>query len=163
MVNTVFTFEKMIRETKLVPDYTSYYFSNLKSYLGNYDNYFTIVSVPENEKIENIAYRLYGSENYADLILAINDENFLWSPPYDQDVINHVSESVLFEFSNQLNLEDFNESLSYLEFKQTIEEYIDNNNSKKKYFKVPRKENLTDVITLINNYKAQYKNPDYSV
>jgi hypothetical protein len=150
----------MVREGKVVPDYTSILFTNLKTYLENYDNYFTIISVPENEKIENIAYRLFGSENYADLILAINNENFLWSSPYDQDVIEHITDSVLHEFSNQLNLDDFNENLSYLAFREKVEETIDNNNSKKKYFKVPKKENITDVISLINNYKKEYKNPD---
>jgi ribosome-interacting GTPase 1 len=163
MINTVFTYDKMIRNGKIVPDYTSYWFTNLKDYLENYDNYFTIVSIPENEKIENLAYKLFGSENYADLILAINDENFLWSSPYNQDVLNKMSDAVLLEFLNQLNLDSFNENLSYLDFKQKIEESIDNTNSQKKYFKVPKPENLSDVISLINNYKQQYHNPDYTL
>jgi hypothetical protein len=150
----------MYRDGKIIPDYTSYYFSNLKTYLENYDNYFFLVDVSENEKIETLAYRLYGSENYADLILAINDENFLWSSPYDQDTLNIFSESILFEFANKLNLETFNETQSYIDFKNLVEESIDNNNSQKKFFKVPRKENLSDVISLINNYKKQYHNLD---
>jgi hypothetical protein len=163
MVNSVFTFDKMIREGKIIPDYTSYWFSDLKTYLENYDNYFLIISLAENEKMENVAYKLYGSENYADLILAINDENFLWSSPYDQDVLNQLNDSILFEFSNQLNLDSFNEGLSYIDFKNKIEEAIDDNNSQKKYFKVPKPENLSDVISLINNYKQQYHNPDYTL
>ena len=156
MTNTVFTFNTFQRDNRTVRDYTSFYFNEFENFLNAYNDYFEIVEVSENEKIEKLSYDLYGNENYADLILAINNENFLWSCPYDQDVIMNITDSVLHEFASELNLESFNESDSYKDFENKIKDNIEELNSKKKYFKIPKKDKLTDVLSLVNQYKTMY-------
>jgi hypothetical protein len=157
MINSVFTFNNLQRENKIVRDYTGYYFNELENFLKAYDDYFEIIDVDENTKIEKLSYDLYGDENYADLILAVNNENFLWSSPYDQDVILNTSESILRKFANELNLETFDETESYRDFADKVKEEIENQNSHKKYFKVPKKDKLMDVLSLISTYKNNHK------
>jgi hypothetical protein len=138
-----------------VTDYTSVYFGDLPQTLDQYPQFFDFIDITTDEKIENVAYQLYGSENYADLILACNEENFLWSSPYNQDIILDQSQAYYESIRYELNLDE-NDTLPMLaELKAAFTEKLDNINSTKKRFRVPKPESLTEVITIINDYKSK--------
>jgi len=160
MINSIYTYDKFERDNKIVNDYTSILFNNLNELLENYDDYFMIITLNVNEKMENLSYKLYGSENYADLILACNDENFLWSSPYDQDILLEHIDNIFEEYTSYLNVKTFDTEKSYRDFKYQIQEEIDNANSSKSSFKVPKPEYLSDVLNIINNYKLENRNID---
>lgn len=156
MRNAVYEYDTFLRKNKLVRDFSSIYFNNLQQLFEEHSEYFTTIDLSEDERLENVAYQLYGDENIADLLLAINDENFIWSSPLNQDILLEQSKIVLKEYAENLNIHNFNENLSYLELQEKINQYIDDSNSKRKKFKVPKADYLGEVINLVNNYKTAY-------
>jgi hypothetical protein len=163
MRNSIYQFYDIKRDQKVVKDFTSVYFSNLFNILEQYDDYFMIIELGENDRLENVSYQLYGSENYADLILACNDENFIWSSPYDQDIILLLTENILDEFREEMNIDNFDNNPSYRAFKEQVHLILDDRNSKRKKFKVPKPENLGEVLNIIDNYIKEYSKVTESI
>jgi len=154
MKNTVYNYNKRKTLDFEVPDYTSLYFGELSSVLNLHPEYFSFVDVAVDEKIENVSYQLYDSENYSDVILACNSENFLWGIPYNPDVLYEQKERIFLMLSYQLNVSGSNENFN--ELIDGINEKLEDINSKKKRWRVPKPEYLGDVIILINNYKKDH-------
>jgi len=157
MINNVFEFDTFERENKVVRDFSSIYFTDLNDELANYDSMFTLIDITEDERLENVSYSLYGDENLSDLLLAVNDENYIWSSPLNTDIVLAQGDILLKEIANNLNIHSYDENLDYQDLKSKILEMIDNRNSKRKKIKVPRIENLGDVINIVNDYKRKYQ------
>ena len=155
MFNSVYNYNSREKDGYKVQDYTSIYFGGLKDLIENYPDYFEFVDINDNEKMENISYQRYGNENYADLIIACNTENFLWSMPYDQDILLDQLEAIMNMINVELNVTPDSEgiNLDYKVLETTIYNRIESKNSEKRRFRVPKVEYLTNVINLINNYK----------
>jgi len=157
MTNTIYEYDTFFRKNMVVRDFSSVYFNNLQTELEKYSYYFTIINITEDERIENVAYQLYGDENLSDLLLAINDENFIWSSPLNQDILMDQTDMLLTEFGKNLNIDTWDGNVNYQEFASKIEEFIDESNSKRKKFKVPKLEYLSDVLNIVNGYKLKNK------
>jgi hypothetical protein len=155
MFNTVYNYNSKEKDGFKVQDYTSIYFGGLKDLIENNPEYFEFVDVADNEKMENISYQRYGNENYADLILACNNENFLWSMPYGENILLEQLDSVMHMINVELNITPDSEGidLDYKFLETRLYNKIDKENSQKRRFRVPKIEYLTNVINLINNYK----------
>ena len=158
MFNTVYNYNSREYENFEFQDYTSIYFGDLEKTIKDYPQYFEFIEVSDDDKIENISYQRYGSENYADLILACNTENFLWSTPYNQDVMLDYLDSIMNMINVSLNIEVKSDDISqdYLDLKESIHNNIENENSQKRKFRVPKVEYISNVINIINNYKSQH-------
>jgi hypothetical protein len=157
MTNTIYEYDTFFRKNMVVRDFTSVYFNNLQTELEKYSYYFTIINITEDERIENVAYQLYGDENLSDLLLAINDENFIWSSPLSQDILMDQTDMLLTEFGKNLNIDTWDGNVNYQDFASKIEEFIDESNSRRKKFKVPKLEYLSDVLNIVNGYKLKNK------
>jgi hypothetical protein len=156
MTNTVYEYDTFFKKNRVIRDFTSIYFNDLDSLLSEYENYFYLIDITEDERMENVAYELYGDENLADLLLAINDENFIWSSPLNQDILLDQTDILLSEYANYMNIDTWDGSVSYQDFADKIRKNVDDNNSRRKKIKVPRRDYLSDVIAIVNDYKMKY-------
>jgi len=137
-------------------DYTSIYFGFLLNELNNYPHYFEFIDVVEDDKLENIAYQLYGSEDYSDIILLCNNENFLWSFPYSQDILMDQIEAIVRNLKIEMNITENPEQMKdFLNLRNEIYERLDESNSLKRRLRIPKPEFLADVIAIIHDYKHQ--------
>jgi hypothetical protein len=164
MTNSVYYYNNRIdfENRYNVQDFTSIYFGNLSNELNKYPDYFIIIDINNDEKMENLSYQLYGSENYADLILACNSENFLWGVPYNQDTILDLNDSFLKNFKYELNIDEEDEGFeAYIKYKEALLNDLDTTNSKKRKYRVPKKENLADVVNIINNYISEWNDTNW--
>jgi len=153
MKNTVYNFNTIQTvDGKILRDFTSVYYGGLTELLSNYPEYFDFIDVGTNEKMENVSYDLYGSVDYADVILACNEENFLWCMPYGNEVVIQHSENIRDYIDRNTN---FLQPLdAAVEFSSIFEE-VDYNNSQKRKFRVPYPEKINAIISLIENYRRQ--------
>lgn len=154
MTNAVYKYSQLETNLKTHRDYTSVYYGGLFELLQNYKSYFMNYSVADDEKIENISYALYGSENYADVILLVNNEVFLWGLPYNSDVLYEQTETMEKFLRNQLNM-----SSESVDFEDIMEQYkleLESTNSIKRTFRVPKPESMNDVLRIINKYRTNY-------
>jgi hypothetical protein len=94
----------------IVPDYFSkqidlYNILNEFSDNGILMDYVQIYRISDDDKLERISYDIYGTTNYWDLLLQINDKQPLFEMPYSLDTIvdsseefwNNYSELVYFQ------------------------------------------------------------------
>lgn len=86
MKNTVLTFDKEELDEFIVSDYFSKNF-RLYEIKANLSDYLDIRKVTDNDKLENISYSLYGTTDYWDILLLINEKNPLFDMPYDYDTV----------------------------------------------------------------------------
>ena len=154
MNNTAYTYPTRKISLKTVRDYTAVYYGGLSDIFDQYPDYFMYYDIIDDEKLENISYKLYGSEDYADIILAINNEVFLWGLPYGSDIIYDQQDTYVSLLEASLNVYSSGNS----DFEAIAEEIgvtLDQENSSKRIYKVPKSKSINNVITLINNYRDE--------
>lgn len=88
----------------VVQDYTSKDFSKLYDQLEDFPSeLFDKMLIQDNDKLERIAYELYGNEDYWDILLLINNKSPLFSMSYDTDYIFNVKNDKLTTFIESLS------------------------------------------------------------
>ena len=157
MINTVIDFTKNLEQDEyVVRDYTSINFVDLYSFLSKdeYADYFTYIDVYNDEKIENLSYRLYRDENYADVILACNNERYLFGMPNNTDILLTFSDLVLYNIMMNIQV-DTQDPNAFNDLSSKIQQFTEDINLKKRTFKVPKFDKLNHVISLIEQYKNE--------
>jgi len=155
MKNTVYTYDTFERYNYEVTDYTSIYYGNISEYLKQYSEYFMSYKLKDDEKLENVSYSFYQTTDYADLILAINQDVFLWNVPYNQDINIDRAEILaksLLNASDLINM-NTNEKDRIINM-ATIS--IDESNELKRHILIPKPDYISTIISLVENYKKQY-------
>jgi len=155
MINKVYTYDTFDRYDYNVKDYTSRYYGYLSKYLQQYPEYFFSYSVEDDEKMENISYKFYKSVDYADLVLAINEDVFLWNVPYNQDVNNNQAELLTKILLNSADLLGIN-TVEKEKIEKLAKDGIEEGNSLKRNILLPRPEYLSTVLSLIEKYRDKY-------
>lgn len=150
MENSVYKFDRRVVYDMDVTDYTSVYYGKMKEIFKNYPDFFMSYEATTDDKVENIAYKLYGSENYADVILAVNSSVFIWSASYNNDVLEEKNTSLLSLLKLELNVTE-GEKIETLY--ANISEKSDSSNSSKKIITVPKPDKLNSLLSLINTYR----------
>lgn len=90
MKNSVLDFKKEELDEFIVSDYFSKDISVWEMFRELKDS-LNVYKVDNGDKIERISYELYGTTDYWDLILLINDRIPLFEMPYEYDLIENVS------------------------------------------------------------------------
>lgn len=159
MYNCIYKFDRRVVNSIEVTDYTSVYYGALIEVFKSYPDYFMVYETSTDEKIENISYNLYGSENYADIILLSSGIIFLWGSNYNSDVILEQSEAFQRVIVNELNIEN-NSSQDIIDVFNGIDDKISDINSKKKILTVPKPENLNMLLSIVDNYREKNRLKD---
>lgn len=90
MKNTILKYNQIEVDDFVVSDYFSKKIS-ISDFITSHPNLFSSYRVMDDEKLENISYQLYGTSDYWDLLLMLNDMNPLIDMPYNSDTnINGV-------------------------------------------------------------------------
>jgi ribosome-interacting GTPase 1 len=163
MKNSLINFEfkeyDTINGIKVLQDYTSKYFGGLQEIFRDNSEYFTYINIENDEKLENIAYFLYGNENYADIIMLVNEMDMIWGTPYNQDILLDYNDVIMNYFYEELNIEP--ENLTALQAR--ILDHLDLANSKKRTIRIPKIEFLPNVIKLIKNFIEENNEENWKI
>lgn len=84
MKNTILKYTKTEVDDFIVSDYFSKQI-NIANFVQEYPNLFSTYKILNDDKLENVSYQLYGTSDYWDLLLMINDMNPLFDMPYNDD------------------------------------------------------------------------------
>lgn len=156
MVNSVYKFDRRVVYDYDVTDYTSVYYGQLRELFKQYPDFFMIYKADVDDKVENISYDLYGSEDYADVILASNGSVHLWGMAYNNDVVLEQVSSLEKIIRKELDITE--DSPEYLmEVFYSIEEKVNKLNSAKRDLTVPKPSKLNIILSIIDRYREDNK------
>lgn len=107
MTNTLLNYTLEELDEFIVPDYFSkkidlYNLIQEFSEAGTLGYYLATYKIADDDKLERISYDIYGTTNYWDLLLQLNDKNPLFELPYSLDTIIDSSEEHWNNYSNLL-------------------------------------------------------------
>ena len=107
MINTLLTYELEELDEFIVPDYTSKkvdiynLFQEMKDN-GTLADFLEVYRIADDDKLERISYSIYGTPDYWDILLQINDRNPLFQMPYNLDTTFEIAEVVWNNYSNNV-------------------------------------------------------------
>lgn len=131
MKNTLLNYDKEELDEFIVSDYFSKDI-NIFNLIDGLDDYIEIYTIADNDKLERVSLEIYGTTDYWDIILMLNDRNPLFDMPLDYDKIRNGSEEIantyinflysqapvtdtarVLEFTNEILTRNFNENESF--------------------------------------------------
>jgi hypothetical protein len=161
MKNTVFDYAINEKNNDFYRDYTSYSFPELRNKLKEYPEWFMIYSVETDERPEVISYKLYEDEDYADVILLLNEMNYIWDTPYNSEVIYEQTKTYMEYIKHELGYDNVELPENLVDDMDKIENMvnvsINTTNDKRKNITVPKPDYLWKVLNVIDDYKKQYR------
>ena len=86
----------------------------------NMNDFVSISTLADDDKLERIAFELYGSTDYWDLILMLNDRNPLFDMPYNFDNVTQSVEEYVRYYSNIIY---YSSPLNEIRTQELIEEW----------------------------------------
>lgn len=107
MVNTILKYDYEDLGDYIVSDYTSKkidLYNILQEMKDNntLSDYFDIYRMMDDDKLERISYSIYGTTDYWDILLQLNDRNPLFEMPYNLDTIVDSVEIFWKKYSNNV-------------------------------------------------------------
>ena len=157
MKNSVFTYDRRKIDGYDVTDYTSYYYGGLLELFKQFPDYFSLYSVHIDEKIENISYELYDSVDYSDVILACNNDVFLWSTPYNSDIIYEQVSSLVGLITKELDFAELQGNDKFAAIIERIEEKINIENTNRMTITVPTPKKISLLLSMVKDYRKTHK------
>lgn len=115
---------------------------------GDVEDMLTIYQMQNNDKLERISYELYGTTDYWDILLMLNDKNPLFETAFDEDLIQQATADTINYYRNYI----YFGSLVQSRVDQLVEEYLDRNhdeNEKNRYIYVIKPSRINDFISMI--------------
>jgi hypothetical protein len=70
-------------------DYWQWYTTGIENMVNNQE--FFITDRLQNERSEVVSWKLYDDPNISDVILAINNDVYLWDAPFDYDMVENIT------------------------------------------------------------------------
>lgn len=159
MKNTVLKFNTREENIKIdgdvfknAPDYFSKSIK-LHELTKEFNDMLTIYKIQNNDKLERISYEIYGTTDYWDILLLLNNRDPLFEMPYDDDFIENSSTEFVNFYRNYVY---FNSPLMqkrtdelYREFSEKFKE----NNEKYRYIKIVKPSKINDFISFLKKNK----------
>ena len=150
MKNTILNFEKEEVDNFIVSDYFS---KNINLYSIITDNikleFFTLYKIMDNDKIERISYELYGTTDYWDLLLLINDREAFCGMTYDFETCTSNVESYIDKYEFEIYS---NEDISDERKTELLDEFYEKyklRNEMNRYLHIIKPSKMQDFLKLI--------------
>ncbi len=130
--NSLINFGYISKDRKNIPDFSESNFRKIKQLVDRTDKYwFSLIELSDNDTLERVAYEVYGSEDYWDILLLINNMDPLFDMAYDTNTTILFGEEKALKYINKfLTSRDIPEShVEYMtkeytnEFTSKSEEY----------------------------------------
>jgi len=150
MKNALIKYEKEELQEFVVSDYFSKkidifnIFYLLKDYLMLY-------KMDNDDKLERVSYELYGTPDYWDILLMINDRIPLYEMPYDYDIIEQRSNSIVSDYVNLIYSHMPLTQGRVQELKNDFLKVNDTLNESYRYIYVIKRENINEFITTLKD------------
>lgn len=107
MINTLLTYELEELDEFIVSDYTSKkvdiynLFQEMKDN-GTLTDFLEVYRIADDDKLERISYSIYGTTDYWDILLQLNDRNPLFQMPYNLDATFEIAEAMWNNYSDNV-------------------------------------------------------------
>jgi hypothetical protein len=96
MKNSILKYDDTTSDNYIHKDFTSFDYTKIHEFVDTcQDDIFDYYQMGDNDKMERIAFELYGSTDYWDILLLINDINALYGMPYSYDIIEAAASNRL--------------------------------------------------------------------
>jgi len=96
MKSTIYKFDERwgLLDSKLfaIRDYFQYYTTGIENIVYNYPESLLMTSRENAERPEQIMYNIFNNEDLADLFVGLNNQNYLWSTPFELDAFQDAIE-----------------------------------------------------------------------
>ncbi len=132
MINTILDYQKEELDDFIVSDYTSkkiniYNILEEMRYNNNLSEFFSLYRISDDDKLERISYSMYGTTDYWDILLQINDRNPLFQMPYNLDSTIESSEAFWNYYSNNVYFQTLNNNVLNVLLNSEIERMKEKN------------------------------------
>jgi len=133
-----------------VRDYFQWYHTGIENVINENKGYYFVTNRYENERSEVITYNLFEDENLSDVLLALNNDVYLWDAPYDNDTRDIIADNK-FKYIEKLNKQPF---IDYTKEKyyERIYAQLDAFNDRQKLIVLPKFKDLNRVLRSIKEY-----------
>ena len=123
------------------------------------DAWFSYVLVHQNSALEKISYELYGSKDYWDILLLLNERMPIFEMYYDYDIISEAGETGIEEYENKVYRKKILSSVRE-RLRIKLQENQEKENENLKIIKYIKKDYLYDFLNFLNsnNSKITIKN-----
>ena len=140
----------------ILNDYFTYYTGGVQSIINDNLDAFAFTKRLDNERPEQIAHDLYTNKNLSDMIIALNNQNYLFGAPMDGDTyltaIDFRYAYVEKLMNDRLNSKYDNNQESIDIIKERVEESIDKINENSKRIIIPTTSAYQAVLKNIDKY-----------
>lgn len=156
MTNTILDYTLEELDEFIVPDYFSrkidlYNLIQEFSEAGTLEYYLATYKIADDDKLERISYDIYGTTNYWDLLLQLNDKNPLFEMPYSLDTVIDSSEEY---WNNYSNLLYFQAPLNDIVLQTLIDEEIEKmkeQNEKYRFLYIIKTTKMQEFLKLLRD------------
>jgi hypothetical protein len=129
-------------------DYWTWYTTGVESIVNEQD--FVLTDRYDNERTDVLAYNFYESESTADVLVLINNDNFLWDAPADFDLMWDITDNKM-EYLLTLNKLPFEES-EYNYWREKMSTKTEKTHDIQSEIVIPNRNTLQKTIRKINEY-----------
>jgi len=135
-------------ERLTITDYWQYYITGIEKIVNEKD--FILTDRYENERAEVLAYNFYENESVSDVLVLINNDNYLWDSPSDYDLIWDIVDNKM-NYLRALNKANFNEQEKNY-WREKIQDKAEEARNIQSSIVIPNRSSLQKVIRTINQY-----------
>lgn len=133
-----------------VKDYFQYYTISVEDIIEDNPNLYLSTERYENERTEILTYKLFGNENLSDVILAINNNVYLWDTPASADSVYAAVEGRMRYLETQFKTAMSTEEIA--KWENIFEEQLLAEETAKRTVILPEAASMQKVIRSIRKY-----------
>jgi len=150
MKNTLLTYEKFSSHNYIANDYTSKDFKNILTLPELQDTTFIdYVQLDENQTIEQVSYALYGTPDYWDVLILINNRDPLFDMVYSFDIIDDIAGDEVLKYLS--NYSGMYRSDTFNRLKTITLHDLEIKNDNLRMLKIIKPDRMFDFIKIVNS------------
>ena len=151
MKNKILSYDTETVGNYIVSDYFSKKIDIYKLFSLDLTQYLDVYKMPDDDKLERVSYELYGTTDYWDLLLMLNDRNPLFDMPYNFDNLSDGATEFVNKYSSLIY---FNSPLNETRTAELIEEWkskVENQNDKLRFLYIIKPTQINNFIKLLRD------------
>lgn len=157
MKNTILNYNTISSAQFTSRDYNSKKFKQILDLPELTDSDFVEhVELFDNQTIEQISYNLYGSANFWDILILINNRDPLFGMSYEFDIIEDEAQTLVTNYINEYS--GSHETETFTKLKELVLNDKVDLNEEKRTIKIIRPDKLGEFIKILNSIDFTIRN-----
>lgn len=115
------------------------------------DSWIGYTKIQNNTNVEKLANDIYGNPDFWDILVILNNRNPLFEWPYDFDVIEHMTDSMITKYEKYVYKKKMSDS-SKEKLRKQLYDKISEQNEQFRYIRYIFPENIYEFISLGKKY-----------